>query len=146
MAKGVDPVISDNFAIIVYYELAHSSYVCVCQLARDNHQLTADVMATIPVQVRLGLDVVEWCWTGLTTACLQGLAVADMALCESDLWLLGGGAGSCEVVHVDLRSMRQNRTPLWADRGGEVAVPSGTTVQASHVTSCDQHVTSCDIM
>ena len=63
--------------------------------------------------------------------------MADMALWESDLWLLGGGVGSCEVVHVDLRSMRQIRTPLWADRGGEVAVPSGTTVQASHVTSCD---------
>lgn len=55
VAKGVDPVISDNFAIIVYYELAQSRYVCVCQLARDNSsQLTADVMATVPVQVRLG--------------------------------------------------------------------------------------------
>ena len=55
VVKGVDPVISDNFAIIVYYELARSRYVCVCQLARDNSsQLTADIMATVPVQVRLG--------------------------------------------------------------------------------------------
>ena len=65
---------------------------------------------------------------------LQRLAVADMALCGSDLWLLGSMAGSCEVVRVNLHSMKQTRTLLWEDRAGEVAVPSGTTVQASHVT------------
>lgn len=55
----MNPTISDNFAIIVYYELAQSCYVCVCQLARDNcRQLTADVVATVPVQVRLGLDMI----------------------------------------------------------------------------------------
>lgn len=67
-------------------------------------------------------------------ALLQRLAVADMALCGSDLWLLGGVAGSCEVVRVNLHTMKQTRTLLWADRAVEVAVPSGTTVQASHVT------------
>ena len=55
----MDPDISDNFAIIVYYELAQSRYICVCRLARDSsRQLTADVMATVPVQVRLGLDMI----------------------------------------------------------------------------------------
>lgn len=55
VAKGVDPVSSDNFVVIVYYELVHSSYVCVCRLARNrfNEQLTADVVATVPVQVGL---------------------------------------------------------------------------------------------
>ena len=66
--------------------------------------------------------------------CLQRLAVADMALCGRDLWLLGGVAGSCEVVRVELSSMKQTRSLLWTDQAGEVAVPSGTTVQASHVT------------
>ena len=51
VAKGVYPGNSDNFAIIVYYGLVHSSYVCVCRLARNrfNEQLTADIVATVPV-------------------------------------------------------------------------------------------------
>ena len=53
VAKGADPVVSNSFGVIVYFELAHSSYVCVCQLTRDSlGKLAADDVATIPVQVR----------------------------------------------------------------------------------------------
>ena len=58
-----------------------------------------------------------------------------MSLCGGDLWLLGEVDGRSEVVCIDLRSMKPEHTPLWAaDRMAAVAVPSGTTVQASHVT------------